>query len=267
MDILAVDGHGGPTWRRRDIRDEDLGRLMTSADGADLLMAGVSVQRRAGRPSRQEALAIETLILDGTINAMRDARYATMSIDALAQDIGVTKQTIYRRFPSKDALIDAAIRHRMDQLYAVAREAADMAVEPIEAVRTFARHLFDMMLQPDNVGLAIFIDHASLTDAAFARRREGWHVRLMAPMRQAIATAQRQALLDDSDIDAMTNMLFDLIHGPALRMRYNAESRDVLEGRSADDAFAARFDVFLRLYAQRGTATTAALPGFRCIAK
>jgi AcrR family transcriptional regulator len=239
---------------------------MTTADGADLLMAGAP-QRRAGRPSRQEALAIEALILDGTINAMRDARYATLSIDALAQDIGVTKQTIYRRFPSKDALIDAAIRHKMDQLYIFARDAADTAAEPIEGLRTFARHMFDMMLKPENVGLAVFIDHASLTDPAFARRRDGWHVRLMAPMRHAIAVAQRQGLLEDGDVEGMANMLFDLIHGPVLRMRYNPEPHDALEGQTADQAFDARFDLFLRLYATGSVTTTGALPGFCCIAK
>lgn len=211
--------------------------------------AGGAAQRRAGRPSRKEAQAIEALILDGTIAAMRDARYATLSIDALAQDIGVTKQTIYRRFPSKDALIDAAIRHKMDQIHAFARDTADSVAEPIASLRTFARHMFDMMLKPENVGLAIFIDHASLTDAAFARRRQQWHVMLMAPMKSAIATAQAQGLLDAGDVEGKVNMLFDLLAGPVNRMRYSVAPDVALEGLCEDQAFAARFDVFLRLYA------------------
>ena len=172
---------------------------MATTDDEASASAGGAAQRRAGRPSRKEAQAIEALILDGTIDAMRDARYATLSIDALAQDIGVTKQTIYRRFPSKDALIDAAIRHKMDQLHAFARDTADSVTEPIASLGTFARHMFDMMLKPENVGLAIFIDHASLTDPAFARRRQNWHVMLMAPMKNAIATAQAQGLLEAGD--------------------------------------------------------------------
>ncbi|EZP52228.1 TetR/AcrR family transcriptional regulator [Sphingomonas sp. RIT328] len=208
-----------------------------------------TVQRRAGRPSREEALAIEALILDGTIDAMRDARYATLSIDALAQDIGVTKQTIYRRFPSKDALIDAAIRRKMDQLHAFARDTASAAADPIESLRAFARHMFDMMRKPENVGLSIFIDHASLTDVAFARRRQQWHVMLMEPMKTAIATAQAQARLAPGDVEVMANMLFDLLAGPVNRMRYCVAPDTALGGMCEDRAFSARFDVFLRLYA------------------
>ncbi len=214
--------------------------------GATIMTA--TTQRRAGRPSREEARAIEALILDRTIDALRDARYATLSIDALAQDIGVTKQTIYRRFPSKDSLIDAAIRHKMDTVYAFARDTADHASEPIEGLRTFARHMFTMLLRPENIGLAIFINHASLTDAGFARRQRDWHAMLMAPMTCAILTAQRRGMLVDGDVEGMTHMLFDLINGPVNRLRINLEPHVALDGLCEERAFDGRFQAFLRLY-------------------
>ena len=207
------------------------------------------MQRRAGRPSREEALAIETLILDRTIDALRDARYATLSIDALAQDIGVTKQTIYRRFPSKDALIDAAIQHKMEQLHAFARDTASTNAEPIEALRSFSRHMFAMLLKPENMGLAIFINHASLTDAGFARRQRHWHELLMAPMVAAIATAQQQHLLEPGSPECMAHMLFDLLGGPVNRLRASLEPHVALDGLCEDGAFDGRFAAFLKLYA------------------
>jgi AcrR family transcriptional regulator len=205
-------------------------------------------QRRAGRPSREEARAIETLILDRTIDALRDARYATLSIDALAQDIGVTKQTIYRRFPSKDALIDAAIQHKMEQLHAFARDMASTKAEPVEALRTFSRHMFAMLLKPENMGLAIFINHASLTDAGFARRQRHWHEQLMAPMVAAIATAQQQHLLDPGSPECMAHMLFDLLAGPVNRLRASLEPHIALDGLCENGAFEGRFAAFLKLY-------------------
>ncbi len=221
---------------------------MERDDGTSMIAA---TQRRAGRPSREEAEAIETLILDRTIDALRDARYATLSIDALAQDIGVTKQTIYRRFPSKDALIDAAIRHKMDELHAFARNAAEDTPEPIEALRTFARHLFAMLLKPENMGLAIFINHASLTDAGFAVRQRDWHAMLMAPMTCAIGLAQRRGLLVAGSAEQMAHLLFDLLSGPVNRLRASLEWDVALDGLCEDRAFASRFDAFLRLYQPR----------------
>jgi len=214
--------------------------------GATLMT--MAPQRRAGRPRREEARAIETLILDRTIDALRDARYATLSIDALAQDIGVTKQTIYRRFPSKDALIDAAIEHRMDELYAFARDTADSAREPIAALRAFTRHMFTLLLKPENIGLAIFINHASLTDAGFAVRQRHWHAVLMAPITCMIATAQAQALLADGDPECMAHMLYDLINGPVNRLRIALDPQAVLGGLCEDGAFDQRFRAFMTLY-------------------
>lgn len=210
-------------------------------------------QRRAGRPSREEALAIEALILDRTIDALRDARYATLSIDALAQDIGVTKQTIYRRFPSKDALIDAAIQRKMGELHRFASDTASTVTEPMEGLHAFARHMFAMMLKPENMGLAIFINHASLTDAGFAQRQRHWHAMLMAPMTCAIRRAQERGLLVGGDADCMAHMLFDLLSGPVNRLRASLDPHAALDGLCEDRAFAARFDAFLTLYAAKGT--------------
>ncbi len=211
-------------------------------------MMTVTPQRRAGRPSREEARAIETLILERTIDALRDARYATLSIDALAQDIGVTKQTIYRRFPSKDALIDAAIQHRMDELYAFARDTADSADDPIAALRTFTRHMFTLLLKPENIGLSIFINHTALTNPTFAVRQRHWHAMLMAPITCAIATAQRQGLLAAGDPGCMAHMLFDLLSGPVNRSRIALDPQAALDGLCEDGAFDHRFRAFLTLY-------------------
>jgi AcrR family transcriptional regulator len=207
-----------------------------------------TAQRRAGRPRREEARVIETLILDRTIDALRDARYATLSIDALAQDIGVTKQTIYRRFPSKDALIDAAIQHRMDELYAFARDTADTASDPIAGLRSFTRHMFTLLLKPENIGLGIFINHASLTDAGFAVRQRHWHAMLMAPITCAIAMALDQGLLAGGDPGGMAHMLFDLIYGPVNRSRIAIDPQVALDGLCEEGAFDHRFRAFLTLY-------------------
>ena len=75
-------------------------------------------QRRAGRPSLQEAAALESLVLDRAMDTLRSAGFATISIDRLAAEIGVAKQTLYRRFASKEALLDAVVERELARMQA-----------------------------------------------------------------------------------------------------------------------------------------------------
>jgi AcrR family transcriptional regulator len=63
--------------------------------------------RRAGRP---RSAAAERAILDAALRSLVDAGYAGTSIEGVAARAGVAKTTIYRRWPSKEALLAAALR-------------------------------------------------------------------------------------------------------------------------------------------------------------
>ena len=106
-------------------------------------------------------------------------------------------------------------------------------------------------MKPENMGLAIFINHASLTDAGFAVRQRDWHAMLMAPMTCAIGLAQRRGLLVAGSAEQMAHLLFDLLSGPVNRLRASLEWDVALDGLCEDRAFASRFDAFLRLYQPR----------------
>jgi AcrR family transcriptional regulator len=61
-----------------------------------------------GRP-RVDGL--EDRILDATLAILARDGYARLSIDAVAQDAGTTRPTIYRRFADKETLAVASIKH------------------------------------------------------------------------------------------------------------------------------------------------------------
>lgn len=64
----------------------------------------------AGRgPGRPRDPAIDAAVLEATLDHLSTKGYARMSVDSIAETAGVTKPTIYRRWPSKADLVTAAI--------------------------------------------------------------------------------------------------------------------------------------------------------------
>jgi hypothetical protein len=67
----------------------------------------VSTGRRGrGRPRREGA---DEEILDVARGLLSEGGYGTLTVDAVAERAGVAKTTVYRRWPSKGALIAALI--------------------------------------------------------------------------------------------------------------------------------------------------------------
>src|SRR5947209_11319405 len=75
----------------------------TGADGVD---DGDRAHRRPGRPRDP---GYDKAILDATLEILNEKGYAGMTIDGVAARTGVGRPTIYRRWPSKPALVIAAL--------------------------------------------------------------------------------------------------------------------------------------------------------------
>lgn len=88
-------------------------------------------RRGAGRPRRPDAT---DAILDAAGHLLLESGYAGLSVDAVAARAGVAKTTIYRRWPSKPALVGAAV----ERLTLHAVEAPDTG-----NLRDDLRHLLD----------------------------------------------------------------------------------------------------------------------------
>src|SRR6516164_565796 len=61
---------------------------------------------------------------------------ANTSLDEIAKEAGVGPGTLYRHFPTRDALIEAVYRTEVEKLAAAARDFAE-AMPPIEALRAW----------------------------------------------------------------------------------------------------------------------------------
>src|ERR1700675_4161595 len=65
--------------------------------------------RRGGRPARQEAGRLESVILDAATALFLAEGYGAVSIEALAGSLRISKRTFYARFRNKADLFKAVV--------------------------------------------------------------------------------------------------------------------------------------------------------------
>jgi len=93
------------------------------------------------RKPRTDALRNRERILDVAKRAFT-CNGATTSLDEIAKQAGVGTGTLYRHFPTRDALIEGVYRNEVEKLAAAAGRFAE-TMSPIEALRTWMLLLVD----------------------------------------------------------------------------------------------------------------------------
>ena len=99
-------------------------------------------RRRGGRPSREEAAALETRILDAATELFFARGFGATSIESVAARAHVSKRTFYHRFDDKAALF-AAVLHR---IIAGLRPPAAMPLVAGADLRAILRHIAGLIL-------------------------------------------------------------------------------------------------------------------------
>ncbi len=79
------------------------------------------VQRRPrGRPRLEDVAQIETRLLDVSLDEFVEHGYGGTSLTRIVKAAGISKTTLYARFPSKEALFRAIMHRQIDGFSAVA---------------------------------------------------------------------------------------------------------------------------------------------------
>lgn len=81
-----------------------------------------ALRPRAGRPTREQSEARHEQLLDHALDHFLDKGFEQATIEAIATDVGMTKRTVYARYPDKAALFLAAVSRAIDA-YSVTPEA------------------------------------------------------------------------------------------------------------------------------------------------
>jgi AcrR family transcriptional regulator len=169
--------------------------------------AAGDTQRRSRGPGRPRDARHDQAILEATLELLQEHGYRGVTIEGVAARAGVGRPTIYRRWPSKPAIVVAALV-----------QSARLAV-PTPDTRSlrrdliaFQRHQVELMNAPDSrrvtAGLvADLADDPELADTYVSQ--------YLAPRRaQVWQLLQRGIDRGELDADADLAFVYDLLVGP-----------------------------------------------------
>jgi AcrR family transcriptional regulator len=185
------------------------------------LIVTAATTRRPGRP---RSAGVDEALLDPTLQLAGEVGINGMSMDDLAQRAGVSKATIYRRWPSKEALV----------LDSLAR-----AIRPFDLVDTgsvrgdldsYLRELGHRMRTGRTSDVLPDLISASARDAALRESLDEWVLHRREPLNTILGRAvQRGELAAETDLD----IIIDALLGAFVYRR-------LLSHAPLDDAFVTR---------------------------
>jgi AcrR family transcriptional regulator len=189
--------------------------------------AGDSDKPRRGRPRSEVA---ERAILTATLRLLDEHRsIAAISVEAVAQEAGVGKATIYRRWPGKEALIVAAVEYAEVPLPTLAGVSLrDDLVTMLETIRLQA-------IDKRGDGLMGMVAGEMRQHPELHRR---YH-EVVVEKRRDLLRGLLQRGVDSGELrsDLPIDVLMDLVSGPILvrkLVRQDASLEPELPGQIAD---------------------------------
>jgi AcrR family transcriptional regulator len=169
---------------------------------------------RAGRPRSAES---RRAIIQSAMGILQNDGYAALNIEAIAAKAGVSKQTIYRWWPSAAFIVLEALTADMQGQDALAPDVGSLKGDLLELVRPTVRAL----AQRRGPVFQALIAEAQ-ADPRFA---EAFRSSLMAAHRDTVrAIVGRAQLRGEVAFDADLELAADMIYGPILYRLLNGHA-------------------------------------------
>ncbi len=163
------------------------------------------------RPGRPRDARHDQVILDATLEILRDQGYSGLTIDGVAARAGVGRPTIYRRWPSKPALVVAAMV-----------DSSRLAIPEIDTgslrgdLITVQHHQIELMNRPENRRITAGLIADLTADPVLA---DSYVQQYLEPRRASVwRVLQRGVERGELDADADFALIYELLIG-ALFMR------------------------------------------------
>ncbi len=118
--------------------------------------------RRGGRPSRAASEQLGELILDAATEMFLAHGFGATTIDAVAQQLRMSKRTFYHRFPNKEALFAAVVHRIIERL----RPAANIPLIEGADVETVLVRLATLILRAALSSQAIALHRLIVAESA-----------------------------------------------------------------------------------------------------
>ncbi|QKR99306.1 TetR/AcrR family transcriptional regulator [Sphingomonas sp. CL5.1] len=203
-------------------------------------------RKAGGRPTRERAAALDDLLLDGARSAFCRNGVAATSVDEIALALGISKHTIYRRYPNKGALLEAVVERDIRQFRTALTSAAIGTADLLDAIRRTALRYFEIGSSRDYAAFYLSVSAEAAFSPTLRHRLATWSRTALEPLVAAIASAQAADLLLPGDPAAICEILVDLLEGANNRVRLHAEETSNVP--VPDRLFETRWMIFLRAF-------------------
>ncbi|MFD2794898.1 TetR/AcrR family transcriptional regulator [Promicromonospora vindobonensis] len=176
----------------------------------DATETGAPARRPRGRPGHDREAVLRT-----AIDLFTRRGFDATSISDLAAELGVTKSAVYHHFPSKEALLSAALDEALEGLSSAVEAAATATDGERSSVRLRTTVEAAVRILAGNlpaVTLLLRVRGNSDVERAAMERRRHIDERLAALVRQATAEGD---LRGDVDPDIVSRLIFGMVNSLA----------------------------------------------------
>lgn len=202
------------------------------------------VRTGGGRPTRAEAAARTHALLDAARVLFTEKGFASSTIDELAATLRFSKHTIYRRFPSKLALLEAVIERDVERFRCAMADATSGAASQFDALHAMARRYFGFSASPAYSALYAAVALEAATSAHLGRKLQTWAAVSLEPLMAAMETLKPARGWNDGTTSDRCELLVDLLDGAATRAKWGGAACDAA---ALERIFARRWIMFLRV--------------------
>lgn len=169
--------------------------------------------RPRGRPRDPERMQ---RLLNTAIRHFTSQGYERTSLDAIAEESGVSKVTIYSYFPSKEALFEAVIAARTEGVYGAAREAQLDPLDPKAALTRVGGEFLKLMRDDGVIGQhRTLFGSAAHQPAAGRGFFEGGPKRVIGELAQYLRAAHKAGSLKVAKPELAADQFLSLFLGGA----------------------------------------------------
>jgi len=153
--------------------------------------------KQAGRKPRADAQRNRERILEVAKEAFTRSG-ANASLDDIARQSGVGAGTLYRHFPTRDALLEAVYRTEVEKLAAAEKKFAE-SIPPIEALRAWMMLFVDYIATKKIIAPALKAmvgGHSKVIEASYAQTQAA----IRALVKRAIESGEMRRDIDAVDL-------------------------------------------------------------------
>jgi AcrR family transcriptional regulator len=204
---------------------------------------GASGRRVGGRPTKEQAAGLEDLVLDGARTLFCQKGVSHSSLEEIAAHLGISKHTIYRRFPNKPALLDAVVQRDIRRFCSELLLASAEATDPLEAVRRTAQRYFEFGSSRDYAAFYLSVSAEAAFSPALRKRLSEWSREALQPLIDTISAAQAAGAIGAGEPVIICEILVDLLEGANNRVRLRDEASS--DKRTPQQLFDQRWAVFV----------------------